>query len=153
MDPKKNLIVDVVALAVYAIVANPAITGVALHEWAGLGLVLVFLVHVAAHVDWVADTVRSALRSPSWSRVGNLVLDVCIVVAFMVCVVSGVLVSGAVLPALGYYAQGYYFWDPLHAISAKVLLALLLVHVVVHARWFIRFAKKGKDAEHADELD
>ncbi|MEI3231991.1 MAG: DUF4405 domain-containing protein [Gordonibacter pamelaeae] len=71
----------------------------------------------------------------------------------MVCVVSGVLVSGAVLPALGYYAQGYYFWDPLHAVSAKVLLALLLVHVVVHARWFMRFAMRGKDTEHADELE
>ncbi|MBC2889859.1 DUF4405 domain-containing protein [Gordonibacter massiliensis (ex Traore et al. 2017)] len=153
MDAKKNLIVDAVALAVYAVVANPALTGIAAHEWAGLGLVLVFLVHAAAHADWVAETTRSALRCPSWSRTGNLALDACIVVAFMVCVVSGILVSGAVLPALGYYAQGYYFWDPLHAVSAKVLLALLLVHVVVHARWFMRFAMRGKDAEHADELE
>lgn len=153
MDAKKNLIVDAVALAVYAVVANPALTGIATHEWVGLGLVLVFLVHAAAHADWAAETTRSALRCPSWSRAGNLALDACIVVAFMVCVVSGVLVSGAVLPALGYYAQGYYFWDPLHAVSAKVLLALLLVHVVVHARWFMRFAMRGKDAEHADELE
>lgn len=153
MGAKKNLVVDVTALVVYALVANPAVTGIAVHEWVGLGLVLVFLVHVAAHVDWVADAVRSALRDPAWGRTGNMVLDAGIAVAFMVCVVSGVLVSGAVLPAFGYYAQGYYFWDPLHAISAKVLLALLLVHVVVHARWLMRFAKKGKDAEHADELD
>ena len=34
----KNLAVDAVALAVYAVVANPAVTGIALHEWLGLGL-------------------------------------------------------------------------------------------------------------------
>ena len=31
----------------------------------------------------------------------------------------------------GFYATGYYFWGPLHALSAKVLLAALLVHIVL----------------------
>ena len=42
----------------------------------------------------------------------------------MACAVSGIMVSGDVLRAFGWYAEGYYFWDPLHAVSAKVLLAL-----------------------------
>ena len=57
-------------------------------------------------------------------------------------------VSGAVLPALGLYADGYYFWDPLHAIAAKALLALLLVHVVAHWRWLAGFFKNGKGERH-----
>ena len=62
--------------------------------------------------------------------------------------VSGIMVSGAVLPALGLYADGYYFWDPLHAIAAKALLALLLVHVVVHWHWLVGFVKNGKGERH-----
>ncbi len=54
------------------------------------------------------------------------------------------MVSGAVLQAFGLYAPGYYFWDPLHAVAAKVALTLLLVHVVVHARWIVRMVRKGK---------
>ena len=52
-----------------------------------------------------------------------------LLVALAACVVSGVMVSGAALPSLGLYATGYSFWDPLHAVAAKVLLAALIVVV------------------------
>lgn len=140
---RRNLAVDLVALAVYLVAANPAITGIGLHEWLGLGALLAFLVHAAMHVDWALEALRGSLARPSWARTGNLALDLLVVVAFMACAVSGLLVSGAVLPALGLYAEGYYFWDPLHAASAKLLLALLLVHVVVHWKRIVRFFKRG----------
>lgn len=144
MDARKNLGIDALALGIYAVAANPAFTGIAVHEWAGLGLAVVFVAHAAAHADWAADAARSAWSEPSWARTGNLVLDALIVASFMVVTVSGLMVSGAVLQAFGLYAPGYYFWDPLHAVAAKVLLALLLVHVVVHARWIVRMVRKGK---------
>ena len=152
MDAKKSLIIDAVALLVYLVAANPPITGIAVHEWLGLGAFVVFLVHCIANADWVARAARS-FASASWGTRGNLVLDALILVAFMVVTVSGVLVSGAVLPALGLYADGYYFWDPLHSIAAKALLALLLVHIVVHWKWFASFIKKGKDSGHAERDD
>ncbi len=147
-EHKKNLIVDIAALLIYAVVANPVLTGISLHEWLGLGVFVVFLVHVAMHTDWVIDTCKAAFKQPSFARTGNVILDVMILVVFMVCMVSGLLVSGDVLPALGFFAEGYYFWGPLHAASAKFLLALLLVHVAVHWRWIVLFFKKkgvGKD--------
>lgn len=141
---RKNLAVDVVALVVYLVVANPALTGIGLHEWLGLGVLVVFLVHGAVHVEWILDVVRASRKHSSWTRTGNLVLDGLILVAFMVVTVSGLLISGAVLPTFGLYAPGYYFWDPLHAVAAKVLLALLLVHVVLHWKWLASFLKREK---------
>lgn len=141
---RKNLAVDVVALAVYLVVANPALTGIGLHEWLGLGVLVVFLVHGAVHVEWILDVVLASRKHSSWMRTGNLVLDVLILVVFMVVTVSGLLISGAVLPTFGLYAPGYYFWDPLHAVAAKVLLALLLVHVVLHWKWLASFLKREK---------
>ena len=142
----KYFVVDAVALAVYLVAANPALTGIGLHEWIGLGVFVAFAAHAAQHAGWVADTVRGALRFPAPARVANLVLDALILVAFMTVTVSGVLVSGAVLPAFGLYADGYYFWDPLHAIAAKALLALLLVHVAVHWKWLYNFVRKSRGA-------
>lgn len=147
---RKNLAVDVVALVVYLVVANPALTGIGLHEWLGLGVLVVFLVHGAVHVEWILDGVRASRKHSSWTRTGNLVLDGLILVVFMVVTVSGLLISGAVLPTFGLYAPGYYFWDPLHAVSAKVLLALLLVHVVLHWKWLVSFLKREK-GETRDE--
>lgn len=145
---KRNLAFNVIALALYAVAANPAITGIDLHEWLGLGLLVAFVIHCALHVDAVGEMLRSAFAHPSWSRTGNLVLDVLILVVFMVATVSGIFISGAVLPSLGLYAEGYYLWDPLHAVSAKLLLALLLVHVVVHWRWVAHVLKGRRGSAH-----
>lgn len=147
---RKSLAVDAACLLVYLVAANPAVTGIGVHEWVGIGVLLAFLVHVAMHVDWVVEAVKSAVARPSWVRTGNLVLDALIVVAFMTVTVSGLMVSGAVLAAFGLYADGYYFWDPLHATAAKVLLALLLVHVVAHGKWLVGFFKNRK-GEHRGE--
>ena len=145
---RRNLAIDIAALAVYLVAANPAVTGIGIHEWLGLGMLVIFFVHAAMHVDWVIEAVRRSFVRLSWARTGNAVLDLVIVAVVMVVMVSGVMVSGAVLPALGLYADGYYFWDPLHAIAAKALLALLLVHVVAHWRWLAGFFKNGQGERH-----
>ncbi len=150
MDLRKALIFDAVVLAAYLLAANPAVTGVSVHEWLGLGALVVVVAHTAMHADYLAETVRHAAHRRGL-RLAKLVLDALLVLAFMACCVSGLMVSGAVLPAFGLYAQGYYFWDPLHAASAKLLLALLLVHVA--ANWKIALAglRKKQPSESAEE--
>ncbi|TNU94024.1 hypothetical protein FIC87_03145, partial [Eggerthella lenta] len=104
---RRNLAIDIAALAVYLVAANPAVTGIGIHEWLGLGMPVIFFVHAAMHVDWVIEAVRGSFVRLSWARTGNAVLDLVIVAVVMVVMVSGVMVSGAVLPALGLYADGY----------------------------------------------
>ena len=151
MNARRLFAVDVTTLEVYAIAANPAVTGVPAHEWLGLGIAVLFFVHLAQHAIWCMDSARASLSGPSWSRTGNLALDVAILLAFAMVTVSGVLVSGTVLPLLGSFATGYFFWDPVHAVAAKVLLALLLVHIAVHWKWIYSLARKGKDGDRNDE--
>ena len=117
---RSHVLFDVVVLAVYLLAANPALTGIPPHE---LGAFIV----VAAHVSVSADGLGGR------GRVGQLALNAVLLLSLAACAVSGVMVSGTVLPSLGLYATGYHFWDPLHAVAAKVLLAALLVHLVVRA--------------------
>ncbi len=147
MEAKRNLVVDVVVLIVYLVAANPSLTGIALHEWLGLGTFVVFLVHLALHMEWVVETLRGISRPGRRSRIGAIALAALALLAFCVCAVSGLMVSATVLPAMGFVATGYYFWDPLHAASAKILLALLLVHVVVHWRWIVSFLRRARSGD------
>ena len=133
MDLRKALVVDAIVFAVYLLAANPAMTGVPVHEWLGLGALLVVAAHAAMHVGYLVDTFRTAAHRRG-VRLAKSLLDALLVLVFMACCVSGLMVSGDVLAAFGLYAEGYYFWDPLHAASAKLLLALLLVHVVANWR-------------------
>jgi hypothetical protein len=134
VSARANLAIDAVAAVLYIIAANPLVTGWAVHEWASLGLVLVFAVHCAVHWEWLVATLRGRMDRAS---VANLALDIATLAAFMAVTVSGLAVSRVLLPFLGYVSYGYFLWAPVHAISAKLLLALLLVHVVVHWRWIL----------------
>ena len=131
-----KLVIDAAALALYVVVSLPTLTGVAPHEWLGLAVAVVLVVHLAQHLGQVASSARRAATGGAAraARTGRTVLALMLAVALAVVLVSGLMVSGAVLPALGLYAEGYYFWNPLHAVSAKVLLALLLIHLFINAR-------------------
>ena len=148
---RRNLVVDFAALAVCVVVMNPAWSGVGFHEWIGLAFFAAILVHCVLHVDWTADAISGIARRTSTARLGSFALAVLLVVSSAVAMVSGILISGAVLPALGLYVDGYYFWDPLHAISAKVFLAVLIIHVVAHWKWLFGFFRRGKSGRIAGD--
>ena len=150
---RAKLVLDAVALVAYVIVSLPALTGVAFHEWLGLAVFVVLAVHLAQHLLQVLparrlasgdDSASAPARDGSAARAARSVLAVLLGVALVTCVVSGLMVSGAVLPALGLYAEGYYFWNPLHAVSAKVLLALLLIHLFLNAGMAYRLLRRKK---------
>ncbi len=124
----RKLWIDGIALLVYIVVSLPGLTGVAAHEWLGLAIFVVLAVHLAQHLTTLAPK-QTKNRA---ARITRTVLAVALGISLMVVMVSGLMVSGAVLPTFGYYAEGYYFWNPLHAIFAKILLALFQVHLFVN---------------------
>lgn len=142
---RSHVLFDIAVLAAYLLAANPALTGIPLHEFAGLGAFVVVAAHVVASGEGLGGR----------RRAGQLLLNAVLLLTLAVCVVSGVMVSGTVLPSLGLYATGYHFWGPLHAVAAKVLLAALLVHVVVRAPAalaVLRQRKKDSVRPDADEV-
>ena len=90
----RMLVVDVLALALYIVVSLPALTGVGPHEWLGLGVGLVLLVHGVQHADFVT---RLLSGHRSLRVAGRVLLDVALVIAVVVVVLSGLMESGAVL--------------------------------------------------------
>lgn len=143
---KRNIVIDAVALLVYMLVSFPALTGIPVHEWMGLGLYVVFFVHVCVQTGWILSTIRRVRDKKPAKEVGRLVLNVLLLIFLTLVTVSGLMVSGHVLPSLGLYANGYFFWAPLHAFSAKALFALILIHIVIHLRTVASFFKKAKPA-------
>ncbi|HVJ04913.1 MAG TPA: DUF4405 domain-containing protein [Candidatus Saccharimonadales bacterium] len=137
MKIARDLAIVTLLLAIYVIAANPGTTGLLVHEWGSIGVLLVGLLHTILHWDWIIDTLKCFLGKLSASSRSNLVIDVALFVAFIFVFVSGFMVSRHVLLALGYFAPGYFVWKPLHLITAKVLLALILVHAAMHWKWIL----------------
>jgi hypothetical protein len=129
-------IIDLIALVAYLLAANPGITGLLIHEYVSLALLVVVLVHTIQHYDWIIDRIfrRKPSKPLQWV---NLALDILTALDFMACMVSGIFVSRYVLPAIGLVAPGYFFWYPLLSITAKLLLATIIALLALHFRWIV----------------
>ena len=132
MPKKRKFALDAAAAVLFAAADLPQLTGIAAHEWLGVAALAALLAHIAASLDALAGLCRAVARR-SLLASARVALDAATFLALAVCAVSGVLVSATVLPAFGLFAPGCFVWGPLHAASAKVLLALVLVHAVSHA--------------------
>lgn len=140
---ERGLAISIVVLAIYILAANPMITGLAVHEWLGLGLAVAVAVHCIAYLDRVVENARRGAERHASGLFLLVILDIATLAAFVLCLLSGLLISGTILPALGLYIpQGYFFWSPLHAASAKALLVLVIAHVIARWRRIAQFAQR-----------
>ncbi len=95
-----------------------------------------------------ASAVESA-KAGNAVGVARLIVDAVALMTLAVCVVSGMMISGSVLPFFGCYATGYYFWSPLHAATATLLLSVLLVHAALNAGRVKSFLSEKADGAKA----
>lgn len=135
MKTRDNLLIDATALATYLLAANPAITGIATHEWISLAFVGTALVHLALHADWVARVVRRYFNGASTRSRLLLALDTLTGATVTTVTVSGLAVSTAIAGVLGLSWSAAPVWRTLHATSATAVLLLAIAHVTVHWKW------------------
>jgi hypothetical protein len=116
-------------------------TGLAIHEWLGLALGLVLVVHLTLHWDWVVRTTRRVAGRHGRDRV-IWVVNLALLFAMTLCVVSGILISRVALPALGFFLPSNEFWTRLHVVTAEVTLGLVPVHVALRWRWIVSVGRR-----------
>jgi hypothetical protein len=132
---------DALILAGYLLAYSFGFTGLVIHEWLGLALGLVLLIHLTLHWDWVLRTTRRLTARSGYDQLIWLV-NLALLVAMALCVASGVLISRVALPALGLFPGGNGFWSGLHDTTAAATLGLVPVHVALRWRWIVRVARR-----------
>jgi hypothetical protein len=90
---------DAVLLVGFTLAYSYGFTGIAIHEWLGIGLGAALLLHVTLHWDWVIRTTRKLLSPRGNDKVIWLV-NLALLVAMTFCVASGILISRVALPSL-----------------------------------------------------
>lgn len=140
MTARERLALDVTVFALVLLAANPAITGMGLHEWLGLSLVVPALLHLVLNWDWVVSTVTGffgALRAKA--RV-DLIVDAALFAALIAVSVSGVLVIPGLAASLGIDASGD--WHAIHLVASNLTLAFTFLHFALHWQWVVRVTKR-----------
>jgi hypothetical protein len=128
---------DAAILAGFTLAYSFMFTGVAIHEWLGLALGLVLIVHLTLHWDWVVRTTRKLISRRGRDRFIWLV-NLALLIAMTLCVASGILISRVALPAMGIFTVGNGpWWTRLHILTAEITLGLVPVHVALRWRWIV----------------
>ncbi len=142
MSTKKNFLIDIVILAGLLIALEPGITGIAVHEWLSVALAATMIVHILLHWDWVVNVGVKFFKKLFHSSRFQFVVDVVLLVAFVLVMMSGILISRSVLSVLGIHLQVSRTWELLHRTSADVTLFLTAFHFALHWNWVVNATKR-----------
>jgi hypothetical protein len=138
---RSKLVIAVVGFFAYLASTNTALTGIFIHEWLCVALAVLFALHTALHWEWTKKMfAHFARKLLSMSRL-NLVVDVLLFAMFFAVMLSGLMESRIVLPALGISMPPGMAWRILHSLTAKLLLVAVGVHVGLHWRWIVHAAR------------
>jgi len=145
MSSKIKLGIDFGVWIGFLVATEPRLTGIAVHEWFSLALGAALLTHVLLHWSWIVALVTRFFQK-LWhvSRL-KFVLDILLFVAFITIFLSGVMISQAILPALGIRLAENGAWKFIHGQSVNAALVLIGLHIALNwkglvntvSRWIV----------------
>lgn len=132
-----------IALMIGLVVAyQPTWTGISLHQWLSISIIVPLLLHVIVNWEWAIRILRTFIERLLHTSRLNLVIDCGLLLSTVAVMVSGFMVSPALLSPLGIHPSDPLVWHILHLWTANATIGLLAVHGVLHWRWVVATATR-----------
>lgn len=145
--PKRNRtlqlwLVDVALAVVFLLVMDMPLTGVAIHEWLGIGIGAGLVAHLVQHGNWLTTLTKRFTAATSLSNRLNYIMTGLLFVAFFTIIGSGLVISEVALPWIGIVTSDATFWLWLHIISVDFVLVLTALHIALNWQWVVNTTKR-----------
>ncbi len=138
MSSRSRLVLDLGMFLAMLVAFNPAFTGIAVHEWLSVAVVVPLLFHTIINWEWTLHTIDTVTQKLLSASRLNLVVDIALFVSTVAVMLSGLLISQAISGALGLLVAPSTMWVAVHAVSADATVLLLFTHLALHGRWIAR---------------
>lgn len=132
---KKNtkfLLIDILALVLFLLLVEPSITGKSLHEWGGLLIGVIILIHLILHWQWFVVVSKKFFTTNSTNR-ARYFFDVILLAVFLLIIWSGVMISRTILAGFSFGNQNV--WKAIHYLSTDLALVMLAIKLGLHWNW------------------
>ncbi len=131
-----KFILNILLAIVFLLLMDPrSFYGLLFHEWAGLIIVLFFLLHKILNWGWIKKlTGRFFSRVPGKARI-NYVLDVLLLAGLTLITISGMAISRTIDFSWINFGYSGGFWRIMHTSSSLLVLALFGIHLGLHWKW------------------
>lgn len=135
MNPKtkSKVAIDIVMSTLLLALMNLAWTGLMLHELLGLGIVVLFAIHLLLNRQWISSVARRFRDIASQKTRFMLVLNILLGLTMLATVASGILISQNLFP--GQADIGFDLWFGVHSVASWLSLGIVTLHTAIHWRW------------------
>src|SRR5512143_723772 len=132
---KTKLVIDVLIFIGFLIAMDPHSSGITVHEWLATSLIAALVVHVFLSWDWISNLTRRFIGKINGPSRINYILNWLLFIDGSVIMLSGFMISEAVLSFLGISLPRNFTWRGLHELSTNLFLILLGLHTALHWSW------------------
>jgi hypothetical protein len=131
---KWNWILDAVLMVGFLAAFFLDLTGLPLHQWLGIALGLMAVIHLAVHHQWVETVTQKFFGCcPMRARLCYL-LDAAIWVGFNMIILTGIVIS----TWLNLPLSNYEVWKNIHVFSSIATLLAVVLKLALHWRWIVK---------------
>jgi hypothetical protein len=141
MRARTRFLLDLVIACGLIAAYQPGWTGISLHEWVSIAIIVPLAVHLVVNWEWCVRIARTFMDRLFHASRANFFVDVALLVASVAVMLSGIMVSE--IPSwFGGTVALRLVWTALHAWSANAIIALFAVHALLHRTWIVSTAKR-----------
>jgi len=126
---------DLVLFVGMVLVLAPQATGIPLHEWGSVLILLPFLLHLLLDWQWIVSVSQRIFKHQNGQTRFNYYWNWFMFVMGVLATFSGFWVSEALLPSIGFPITIDPFWVEIHAFTANSVMIMLGVHLAMHWKW------------------
>ncbi len=136
---KTNWIIDAALFIGLLVACVLDLTGLELHEWLGLGVIVFAVYHLLVHWQWVDAVSRRFFGKTSGAARRYYVINVGLAVGFVAILVTGLVIS----TWLSLTLDNYLLWRDAHIVASIATVALTVVKIGFHWRWITQVSKRS----------
>jgi hypothetical protein len=114
-----------------------------LHDWSGIILGVFVFTHFALHWKWMIATTKKILKPSKVKRKKlNYFIELGMLISFLIIFITGILKWPTLLLIVGYFYTVSEAIFILHDWLGIVLTSLVIIHLILHRKWFVRMTRK-----------
>lgn len=133
-----KIAIDAAMFILFVLLMGQHLT-VAAHEWMGLAVFMLFILHNALNYKWYTVLFKGRYTP---MRIAQTAVNLLLIVVMIICLVSSVLVSVDVFAFLN--LSGSLVGRTLHLVTTAWAFVLMSVHLGLHWSTFVAMAKRIK---------
>ena len=141
---RTKLLLDMITFIAFLVAMDPRSLGIAVHEWLTIALAGTVVVHLLLNWNWIVEvTMRLFAKGKglNGARV-NYILNWAMFFDGVLIMLSGLMISQAVMPILGLSFPESFSWRSFHSLSTNLFMLGLGLHVALHLNWIVSTAKR-----------